>query len=138
MQSDADALEEAIEFRRKKRDDTTYGMSHADNTVIPKLNPHRDHEKRLDDIYSTRFQLDQDRFFSSSDEGNLWEARKMAEAGELLKAPPLNKTRDCKPLPRFKAAFTLLRSGAESGVLTKATPKWNALQKGVLSVVTTK
>ncbi len=69
--SDADALEEAIEFRRKKRDDMTYGMSHVDNKAIPKLNPHMDHEKRLEDIYSTRFQLDQDRFFSSSDEGNL-------------------------------------------------------------------
>jgi hypothetical protein len=30
--------------------------------------------------------------------------------------------------------LTLLRSSAEAGVKTKTTPKWNALQKGVLSV----
>ena len=89
MQSDADALEGAIEFRQEKQDDTTYGMSHVDNTVIPKFNPHEDHEKRLDDIYSTRFQLDQYRFFSGSNERHLWEARKMAEAGKL-KAIKLN------------------------------------------------
>ncbi len=57
----------------------------------------------------------------------------MAEANKLLKTPPLNKTRDWKPPPRFRAVLTLLRSSAEAGVLTKAKPKWNALQKGVLS-----
>jgi hypothetical protein len=129
LHSDADALEAAIEFRRKERFDTTYGMSHLDNTIIPKRNPHEDHEKRLDDIYSTRFQLDQDRFFSGSDERNLWETKKMAEAKKLLKAPPLNKTRDWIPPPNFKAVLTLLRSSAAAGVSTKAGPTWNELQK---------
>jgi hypothetical protein len=59
---------------------------------------------------------------------------KLAESAGRLKAPPLNKTRDWKPPPKFKAVLTLLRSSAEAGVLSKATPKWNALQKGALSV----
>ncbi len=52
LQSDADALEGAIEFRRKQKDDTPYGMSHAEDNVILKFNPHMEHERRLDDIYS--------------------------------------------------------------------------------------
>jgi hypothetical protein len=58
----------------------------------------------------------------------------MAEANKILKAPPLNKTRDWKPPPRFKTVLTLLTSSAEAGVLAKATPKWSAPQKEVLSV----
>jgi hypothetical protein len=60
--------------------------------------------------------------------------RLMAESARRLKAPPLNKTRDWKPPPRFKTVLTLLRSSAEAGALAKATPKCNALQKGALSV----
>ncbi len=46
----------------------------------------------------------------------------------------LTRTKDWKPPQRFKAVLTLLRSSTEAGILTKATPKWSASQKGVLSV----
>jgi hypothetical protein len=84
--------------------------------------------RNINEVFLKRYQLDAENFFSSPYDGNEWEATR------LLKAPPLNKTRDWKSPPRFKAVLTLLRSSAEAGVTPKVTPKWSAPQKEVLSV----
>ncbi len=101
---------------------------------MAKLNPHGKHVRGLTKIGIKRYELDNMGFFSSNEEGDERQNTKMAESARGLKAPPLNKTRDWKPPPRFKHVLTLLRSSAEAGVMTKATPKCNALQNGALSV----
>ncbi len=53
---------------------------------------------------------------------------------QTVKGTSLKQDQGLEPPPKFKKVLTLLRSSAEAGVLTKATPKWNSFQKGVLSV----
>jgi hypothetical protein len=119
VRNDADKLEAALEYRRKALFDSTgNGMTHEENPAVPKLNPHAEHVTHFRyNVYLKRFQQDEERFFTINEEGNEWEAKKMAEANKILKAPPLNKTRGWKPPPRLKAVLTWLRSSAEVGVM---------------------
>jgi hypothetical protein len=86
--NNAEKLEAAIEYRRKALFDTTgSGMTHEENPAVPKLNLHAEHVTRLNDVYLKRFQLDEERFITSNEEGNAWEAKKIAEANKIHKAP---------------------------------------------------
>jgi hypothetical protein len=91
--------------------------------VVAKLNPHGEYVRGLTEIGIQRYELDNQGFFSSNEEGDEWQNTKMAESAQRFKAPPLNKTRDWKPHPRFKQILTLLRSSAEAEVSTKAALK---------------
>jgi hypothetical protein len=76
LRDDAAKLEVAIEYRRKALFDTTgSGTTHEKNPAVPKLNPHAEHVTRLNDVYLKCFQLDEERFFTSNEEGNEWEAK---------------------------------------------------------------
>jgi hypothetical protein len=126
LRADGAKLEKAIDYRRRVLSNQTgSGVTHEENPVVPKLNPHGEYMRGLTEIGTKRYELDNQGFFSSNEEGDEWQNAKMAESARRRRAPPLNKTREWKPPPRFKQVLTLLRSSAEAGVSAKAAPKCN-------------
>ncbi len=81
LRADGAKLESAIEYRRTELSDQTGSwVTHEENPVFAKLNPHGEHVRGISEIYVKRYQLDEQGFFSSTEEGNEWEATKMAES----------------------------------------------------------
>ncbi len=59
LREDGAKLEFIIEYRRKELGDQTgSGVTHEENPVVAKLNPHGDHQRELTEISVKRYQLD--------------------------------------------------------------------------------
>ncbi len=87
-------MESAIKYRRTELSDQTgSGVTREENPAVAKLNPHGEHVRGVNEIYIKRYQLDEQGFFSSTEEGNEWENTKMAESARRLRVSALNKTR---------------------------------------------
>ncbi len=96
-------MEAAIEFSQKRLFDTIFG-----NHKIAKFNPFNEHATRLNEVYTKRYELDNEGFFATQEEGDSWELKKMAEFNKILRAPSHNKIIDWKPALKFKTGLTML------------------------------
>ncbi len=73
LRADGAKLEKAIDYRRTELSDQTgSGVTHEENPVVAKLNPHGEYVRGLTEIGIKRYELDNQGFFSSNEEGGEW------------------------------------------------------------------
>ena len=73
LRADGAKLEKAIDYRRTELSDQTgSGVTHEENPVIAKLNSHGEYVRGLTKIGIKRYELDNQGFFSSNEEGGEW------------------------------------------------------------------
>jgi hypothetical protein len=71
LRKDGGKLEAAIEYRRKELyDQTGSGVTHEENPVVAKSNPHGDYLRDLTKIGIKRYEPDNQGLFSSNEEGD--------------------------------------------------------------------
>ncbi len=94
LRKDGERLERAIEYRRRELSDQTgSGVTHEENSVVPIENPHAKYVRGLNEISIKRYDLDNQGFFSSNEEGEEWQNMKIIESSKRLRPPALSDTR---------------------------------------------